>query len=295
MAMLRSTSGTTRAVLVCFTLLLSVVFVLPTQSRHFFQKIGQPFAQILAVPIQALARLDKAVRDIWEGYIALHVVYENNQHLKEEIQELRRENSELRERATSSERLAELLAFKETVLFQTIAAQIIGRDASNWYRGVVLNKGEQDGVTAEMGVILPAGVVGRVVKTTTSTAMVLLVTDPHNAITGLIQRTRDEGIIEGMPHGRLRMKYLPLLSSIEVGDRVVTSGLTGEFPKGLMIGTITRVDKVEGELFQSAEILPDVDLSRLEEVLVVTSVMMPADRKAGTLPNSNGIDQQAGP
>ena len=91
------------------------------------------------------------------------------------------------------------------------------------------------------------------------------------------------------------MKYLPLLSSIEVGDRVVTSGLTGEFPKGLMIGTITRVDKVEGELFQSAEILPDVDLSRLEEVLVVTSVMMPADRKAGTLPNSNGIDQQAGP
>jgi rod shape-determining protein MreC len=175
----------------------------------------------------------------------------------------------MRERAASSDRLADLLAFKETVPFQTVAAQVIGRDASNWYRGLVLNKGEQDGIAAEMGVVTPAGVVGRVVKTTASTAMVLLATDPHNAIAGLVQRTRDEGIVEGAPLGRLRMKYLPLLSPIQVGDRVVTSGLTGGFPKGAAIGTITRVDKSEGELFQSAEILPDVDFSRLEEVLVL--------------------------
>src|SRR5690242_9840377 len=99
MAMLRSTSGTTRVVLVCFALLLSVVFVLPTQSRHILQRVGQPFAHVLAVPIQGLAALDREARDIWEGYLALREVYETNRRLKDEIQQLRRENSELRERA----------------------------------------------------------------------------------------------------------------------------------------------------------------------------------------------------
>lgn len=293
--MLRSTSGTTRVVLVCFALLLSVVFVLPAQSRHFLQKIGQPFAQILAVPIQSFAAFDAFTRDLWEGYFALRGVYETNQQLRGEIHQLRRENSELRERAASSERLAELLAFKETVLFQTVAGQVIGRDASNWYRGVVLNKGERDGINTEMGVIMPEGVVGRVVKTTPSTAMVLLATDPHSAITGLIQRTRDEGIVEGAPHGRFKMKYLPLLSSIQIGDRVISSGLTGGFPKGLMIGTITRVDKVEGELFQSAEILPEVDFSRLEEVLVITNLVLRPDQDRQASQDSNVTDRSVTP
>ena len=275
--MLRSTSGTTRVVLVFFALLLSVVFVLPTQSRNFLQRVGQPLAQVLALPIRALAVLDRNVRETWDGYVALREVYEENRGLKQEIQKLHRENSELRERAASSQRWAELLEFKQGAPFQTVAAQVIGRDASNWYRGLVLNKGERDGVNVEMGVVTPAGAVGRVVKTTAFTAMVLLATDPHNALTGLIQRTRDEGIIEGSPHGRLRMKYVPLLSPIQVGDRIVTSGLTGGFPKGLAIGTITRVDKTEGDLFQSAEIMPEVDFSRLEEVLVITAVSLPTE------------------
>jgi rod shape-determining protein MreC len=275
--MLRSTSGTTRVVLALFALLLSVLFVLPTQSRNFLQRVGQPVAQVLALPIRALAALDRSVRETWDGYVALREVYEENRGLKQEIQKLHRENSELRERAASSQRWAELLEFKQGAPFQTVAAQVIGRDASNWYRGLVLNKGERDGVNVEMGVVTPAGAVGRVVKTTAFTAMVLLATDPHNALTGLIQRTRDEGIIEGSPHGRLRMKYVPLLSPIQAGDRIVTSGLTGGFPKGLAIGTITRVDKTEGDLFQSAEIMPEVDFSRLEEVLVITAVSLPTE------------------
>lgn len=291
--MLRSTSGTMRVVLVLLALLLSIVFVLPAQSRNFLQKVGQPLAQVIALPIQSLAALDRTVREAWDGYVALREVHEENQRLRDEIQQLRRENSELRERASASGRLADLLAFKEGARFQTVAAQVIGRDASNWYRGLVLNKGERDGVQAEMGVIAPSGAIGRVVKTTAFTSMVLLATDPHNAITGLIQRTRDEGIIEGAPQGRLRMKYLPLLSPIQVGDRVVTSGLAGGFPKGLAIGTITRVDRAEGDLFQSAEIIPDVDFSRLEEVLVITSTALPAETGAdGTEPSVESPRQE---
>ncbi|MCS7051888.1 MAG: rod shape-determining protein MreC, partial [Thermomicrobium sp.] len=147
---------------------------------------------------------------------------------------------------------------------------------------VVLDKGEQDGIRTEMGVITQSGAVGRVVKTRSSSSVVLLITDPHNAVTGLIQRTRDEGIIEGTFEGTVRMKYIPLLSTVQVGDPVVTSGLTGGFPRGVPIGTITNIHKDESELFQTADVRPDVDFTKLEEVLVVT---VPRD----------GSDPQPGP
>jgi rod shape-determining protein MreC len=121
-----------------------------------------------------------------------------------------------------------------------------------------------------MGVMTSAGIVGRVVKTGPFSSIVLLVTDPHNAITGIIQRSRDEGIVEGTSQGRARIKYLPLLANIRVGDIVVTSGLTGGFPRGIVIGTVLTMQKEEGELFQSAEIAPQADLSKLEEVLIIT-------------------------
>jgi len=271
MVMLRSTSGTKRVLLVLFALLLSSFFVLPKQSRGFLHTLATPLGQVLALPVEGLAALDRSVRDVWEGHLALRKVHEENRRLRQEIRALRAQNAELRELASASERLAALLEFREHQYPQTVVAKVIGRDTTNWYRAVVLDKGTRDGVREEMGVIAPTGVVGRVVKTTASSSMVLLLTDPSNAITALIQRTRDEGIVEGTAQGLARIKYVPLLSTVRVGDRVVTSGLTGGFPKGLPIGAITRIDKAEGDLFQSAEIAPEVDFSRLEEVLVITS------------------------
>ena len=185
---------------------------------------------------------------------------------------LRGRQNELRELAYASQRLATLLQLKERTIPSTVAANVVGQDTTNWYRGVVLDKGQRDGVRAEMGVITVAGAVGRVVKASQFASVVLLVTDPNNAVTGLIQRTRDEGIVEGTLGGRARMKYIPLLSTVQVGDAVVTSGLTGGFPKGIRIGTIASIQKEEGDLFQSAELIPEVDFSQLEEVLVITGV-----------------------
>lgn len=267
--MLRSLSGPRRLILLLFALLLSVIFLLPTQSRDLLQTLGRPVASVVAFPIGAFAAVSRNVTETWEGYVSLRQVYEENEQLRREILALRGQNSELREIASSSQRLAELLEFKQKMPSETIAAQVIGRDPTNWYRGVVLNKGENDGVRAEMGVITPVGVVGRVVKTSSSSSVVLLVTDPRNAITGLVQRTRDEGIVEGTTQGRARIKYLPLLSNVRVGDTVVTSGLAGGFPRGLVIGAITGIQKEEGALFQSAEIVPEADLAKLEEVLVI--------------------------
>jgi rod shape-determining protein MreC len=258
-------------------LLLSLVFVLPKQSRSLLQGIGQPLAQLLSLPLTALAALDRGVQEAWYGYLALHQVSEENRRLQHELQALRGRNNELRELGVAGQRLAALLALKERLHAKTVAAQVIGRDATNWYRAIVLDKGARDGVKAEMGVMAPDGAVGRVVKVTPFTAIVLLITDPNNAVTGLIQRTRDEGIVEGTTEGRARMKYIPLLATLQSGDVIVTSGLTGGFPRGVPLGTITRIDRIEGELFQSAEIVPEVDLHKLEEVLVITDPLPVGD------------------
>jgi len=190
---------------------------------------------------------------------------------------LQEQNAQLRESAAATDRLAALLEFKKQALPTLVAAQVIGRDTGNWYKTIILNKGTSDGLQSDQGVITPAGVVGRIVKTTSSTAVVLLLTDPNNAIAGLIQRTRDEGIIEGTTHGVARLKYIPLLSTARPGDRVVTSGLVGGFPRGLAIGTITRIDKEDEALFQSAELSPEVDPNRVEEVLVILPSSFPTE------------------
>jgi rod shape-determining protein MreC len=295
MAMFRTTSGTRRVALLLFALLLSVVFLLPKQSRGLLQAIGQPFAQVVYFPLEAFSVVDRSLRDGWDGYIALRHVAEENRRLRREIQELRGRNVELQEMAVASQRLAGLLEFQERFESRTVAARVIGRDATNWYRSVVLDKGERDGVRVEMGVITPSGVVGRVVKTTSSSSVVLLITDPNNAVTGLIQRTRDEGIVEGTAQGRARLKYIPLLSAVQTGDVVVTSGLAGGFPRGLAIGTITRIDKTEGDLFQSAEIAPEVDFLKYEEVLVITDPRPSQSLHQTVGPSSTGSPKELKP
>ncbi|MEJ2229866.1 MAG: rod shape-determining protein MreC, partial [Nitrospirales bacterium] len=160
---------------------------------------------------------------------------------------------------------------QETAPMTTLPARIIGRNVSNWYRAIIINKGDRDGIKPEMGVITHAGVVGRVIRVNPTTAIVLLLSDPNVAITGMVQNTRDEGIIQGTPQGTIHMKYLPPLSPVQPGDPVVTSGLTGDFPRGLQIGRVQQVTKADTDLFQLGEIDPIVDFSKLEGVLVITS------------------------
>lgn len=276
-------------------LLLSLVFILPQQSRSFLQGIGQPLAQLLSLPLTALAALDRGVQEVWYGYLALHQVSEENRRLQRELQALRGRNNELRELGVAGQRLAAVLALKERLKAKTLAAQVIGRDATNWYRAIMVDKGSRDGVKVEMGVMAPDGAVGRVVKVTPFTSVVLLITDPNNAVTGLIQRTRDEGIVEGTTEGRARMKYIPLLATLQSGDVIVTSGLTGGFPRGVPLGTITRIDKAEGELFQSAEIVPEVDLHKLEEVLVITDPLPVGDGLESSVAPSGPVSPEVRP
>lgn len=233
--------------------------------------VGNPLASVLEVPLKWVASLQQAVGETWERYVALQHVEADNQSLTVEVARLQGEINHLKEQAILAAEFDRLLTYQQTAPMKTVAARIIGRNVSNWYRAVIIDKGQHDGIEQEMGVITEAGVVGRVIRVNPRTAVVLLLTDPNVAVTGMIQKSRDEGIIQGTPQGTIHMKYLPPLSPVEAGDRIVTSGLAGDFPRGLHIGKIQDMIKSDTDLFQAAQIVPIVDFAKLEGVLVITT------------------------
>jgi rod shape-determining protein MreC len=222
----------------------------------------------------------KKVRGVFQEYLFLVHLQRENERLKKKMADLQRENDQMREMVLSHERLRKLLQFRETLSSTLVAAEVVGRDPSSWFKSVTINKGEKDGVRKGMAVISPEGVIGQILKTTPSHSVVLLVTDYNSAIDSIIQRTRAKAIVEGGGENRCQLKYLLRTEDVVAGDRVVTSGLGGNFPKGLMIGEIRKVDKKGHGIFQYAELVPSVDFTRLEEVLIIKeSPPPPAEEK----------------
>ncbi len=262
---------TRRVFFALLTLIIVTIFLLPRQTQKLLGNLGNPITQFVAVPLEGFTAIDDAVRGIWNHYIALQEVHEHNLALKEDIAQLKEQLTQLREQVIISEQLTQLLDYQQGGPIQTVAARVIGRNATNWYRTLIVDKGGREGLKANMGVITQAGVVGRVVKIHPSTAIVLLLTDPNVAVPAMIQGSREEGIVHGTAQGYIRMKYLPPLSPVQIGENVVTSGLTGAFPRGLQIGQISSLKKTHPDLFQSAEVQPAVEFQKLEGVLVITS------------------------
>ena len=227
---------------------------------------------------QATNTLMQATFRVWEGYIGLIHVQEENRRLHATLDTLQLENHRLRVKEASVLRLQELLEYRTAAPVSFITAQVIGRDVVHWFDTVMLNKGEAEGVAVDMGVITPRGIVGVVMKVGRHHAQVLLVTDRRSAVAAVVERTRDAGIVQGTPQGeggegRLRIKYLPLSAGVAPGDRLVTSGLEGSFVEGIPIGQIRLIDQTmrqdETDLFLKAQITPAVDFARLEDVLIL--------------------------
>ena len=189
--------------------------------------------------------------------------------MRREVDRLRREVQQSRERVAAAARLERLLDYRAATGYKMIAAGVIGHDASGLYRTVLIDRGSADGVEHQQAVLAPDGVVGRVIKVFPRSALVLLVTDRSSGIDAIVQRTRDQGVVQGRGGAGCELKYLDRSAEVEVGDYVVTSGMGGRFPKGVWIGQVSGVNR-GGDLFQSVDVRPSAGLERLEEVWVVT-------------------------
>jgi rod shape-determining protein MreC len=171
--------------------------------------------------------------------------------------------------ARENSRLTALLDLRETLPSDAVAARITSADASGLFHTATLNKGERHGVAKGFAVVAAGGVVGKVVATSPHAARILLLDDHASGVDALVRRTRARGIVEGGSKAGCRLKYVKRREDIRVGDKVITSGLDGIFPKGLPVGEIVHLGEEEHGLYRTAEVRPAVDFSKLEEVLVV--------------------------
>jgi len=231
---------------------------------------AEQFVIEITAPFQKLIKqATKSTEELWLDYFRLVDVHHENTQLKNEIHVLKMANSRYRELLATQERLEELLQFKQTINRPVLAAQVIGRDPTGWFKSVIIDKGKWAGLRLDMPVVNAFGVVGRVVSVSSNYAKVLLIIDQNSAVDCLVQRSRDRGMLKGLMSEICKLDYVAKSNDITVGDIVVTSGLGGVFPKGLPVGRILDVKEISGELFKDIKIRTAVDFSKLEEVLVI--------------------------
>jgi rod shape-determining protein MreC len=205
---------------------------------------------------------------VWHNYFYLRGVRAENRQLKDQIEQMRLEQVRLSEDAAQARRLQTLLAFKEQFISRTVAAQVIGSSGSDLSRIVYIDKGENAGITRDMAVMTSDGIVGKVLVVYPSVAQVLLISDQSSGVGVLLEKTRLQGVLRGTANGEVELERVMSDEQVPVGETVLTSGGDQIFPKGLPVGTVTKVANGK-DLFLNIKIKPAANLSKLEEVLVL--------------------------
>ena len=210
------------------------------------------------------------VRGAWNGYVGLHTVSRTNRDLEAEVAALRLQLQQQHALVQQARGLERLLELRRSVDLDTVSARVIGADASPWFRTLTIDRGSRDLVDADLAVIAPAGIVGRIVgRPGLRAAQVQLLIDRNAAAGALIERTRAVGIVVGQDDPAVfSMEYVSNQEDVAVGDRVIASGADGIFPHGFTIGTVAEVSRGP-ELYKRIRVTPAVDFTRLEQVLVV--------------------------
>jgi len=226
--------------------------------------------------VSTIAPLEKVIiwcqnglGNLWQSYVYLRGVRQENRDLKFEIERLRLEQVRLSDDARQARRLQALLGFKEQYIAKTVAAQVIGTSGSEQSRSIYIDKGTESGVQKDMAVITADGVVGKVLRAFGSTSQVLLVSDYSSGVGAIVDKSRSQGVVRGTPAGEVILANVMTGELVEPGELVVTSGGDQIFPKGLPVGTVMKVSP-GADLFLNIRIKPTVNLNQLEEVLVIT-------------------------
>jgi rod shape-determining protein MreC len=224
----------------------------------------------IAAPVQKMIAWPFELgRDAWQNYVSLVDVGTQNQALRARLTELEDQNLQLREALVESGRLGRIAEIREEFEVPMLPSELVGVDASAWFRSVLINRGRGHGVRSGMPVISERGLVGLVTSTANSAAKAMLVLDRQSAVDGIVQRSRSRGIVRGRGTDELDFEFVVRESDVRIGDMVITSGLGGVHPKGIRIGEVTSVSAPGSGLLQTAKVTPSVDFGRLEQVFVM--------------------------
>ncbi len=249
-----------------------------------------PFESLASIPLgllqSASSGVTHRVTNFANDLSDVQSLQQRNADLERAFVNIQSEIIELREIKADYARIAALVNYRGlNPDRQYLAATVIARDTTGLLRSIVIDRGSRDGITAGMPVVTELGLVGRVVKVAATNAQVLLVTDTNSFVNARLQSSRAEGSVVGTAGGDLRMTFIPLNDEIKQGDSVVTSGIGGKFPRGIVLGQVTNSRLDDSKLFQEAQVRSLVDFNRLEIVLIITS-FQPLDLSSFATPTA---------
>ncbi|MCE7947640.1 MAG: rod shape-determining protein MreC [Chloroflexi bacterium CFX4] len=259
-------------------LILFGVFTFIMAGVFFASLIGllRPVESLVSVPLslfqQAVSGITRQISETLDTLADLQELRRRNNELERALINFQAELVELRELRADYQRLAALQGYRgANTDKQYVAATVIGRDTTGLLRNIVVDRGSRDGITVGMPVVTELGLVGRIFRVGATSAQVQLITDPNSFVNARLQLTRAEGSVQGTAAGSLRMIYIPLADDVRDGDSVVTSGIGGNFPRGITLGQVTSSRLDESKLFKEAQVRSLIDFNRLEIVLIITN------------------------
>src|SRR5262249_42043680 len=233
------------------------------------------------------------LRGTWSHYFALQNAERDNEQLRRENDELKLKLNQLQSKAAEADRLAALLNFRQLQHnVPMMTARVIGTSADTASQTLYLDRGERDGIRRNMGVITPDGVVGKIVEAYRDTSQVLLLTDKESGVGAMLADSRIQSPVGGTGEPLLSMKYIPTDDTVNVGERVVTSGMDRIFPRDLPVGTIAEIKT--GRPFQTVRVKPAANLQRLEEVIVLLSLHPLEQKKEPAHPEAEAAKSVSG-
>ncbi len=245
--------------------------VITMSSRETLPLEGvERLAITLTSPFQFVAsRIIGFTESVWQTYFSCVLAAEENRALRNELSKARHTANRAKELELENARLKKFVNFQSSVpAAYVVAAQVIARDPSPWFKTIMIDKGAKDGLIKGLPVLVSEGIVGQVINVSGRFSRVLLITDRNSAVDALIQDTRVRGMVKGNNEATCSFVYTLRKDAVQPGQVIVSSGLDQVFPKGLRIGTVLDVKKIQSQLFQNVTIKTAVDFGRLEEVLV---------------------------
>jgi rod shape-determining protein MreC len=261
--------------LLFIALLGSQMLLMSAQAQHpqSKQSVLRAWSGAVAAPVlSSLHEVASVVGHVWDRYVALGGVSQENKALRQEVDQLKQQVAALQEDAREAQRLRSLLSLGERLPVKSLVAQVIGRDVSVWFQSVMINRGHRHGVESGATVITPTGLVGRVIEVGPLNSRVQLITDERSgtgAAIGVLGETRGVGVVVGSNEALCKMRYVPGSEPIREGETVFTTGQDRIYPRGIPIGRILSVQRGSTMVSHDITIEPTARLNRLEEVIVL--------------------------
>ena len=245
-----------------------LALILP--KKYFWSPIKGFTMTIMAPAQKVVFKAGSSVYDFFSTIGKISDLAKENESLKEENDKLLEEKTALLEVEKENEILRQELNFQKKTSFKLVPGQVIAKDPTNIQNSFTIDVGKKAGIKEGMPVVSSGMLVGKISEVHYSTSKVMLITNPNNVVNAMLQKTRAYGLIKGELGYGLVMESIPQETKINISDMVITSGLGGNYPKGLIIGEVEEIVSKQGEIFQLATLKPILDFSSLEIVFVIT-------------------------